>query len=131
MDKLIDTYFFSKTLVDLKLINTYINDKEFKLDYQNKYGSTDLMTASNFNIVELALNLIKKGANLDLQDKNGHTALMYACWGDSTNTALILIKKGANLDLQSSNGFTALTWACCSFMDNVEIVCYLLECLDQ
>lgn len=82
-----------------------------EIDKKDKQGNTALIKACKQYNVNIALDLINRGANLDLTDNNGNTALMITCSSLDRlpGVAMALIRAEANLNIKSSRGgFNAL-----------------------
>lgn len=81
------------------------------LDYLDAAADTLLMYAASGGHVEVASELVAKGASPDAGNANGDTALIRA--STSSQTAMIewLLSKGATIDLVNSQGATALMLA--------------------
>ena len=75
-------------------------------------GVTALMDACSFGYPDIAVLLIKIGANINAQARaNGMTALIQAVWSHEYNCAKLLLAHGANKTLRDRTGETALTYA--------------------
>jgi len=72
------------------------------------YNMTPLMWALNSNLNEMALLLIKEGADVNLKANNGTTALLLAAMRSYEVTTLLL-SKGADISARSDNGAGAFT----------------------
>ena len=109
------------------IVNNLLDDKKRKVDinFQDKYGATALMYASEFGHSNVAKQLLEAGAKKDLADKDGITALMRASqYGHSFDVSQLL-KAGANPDLADKDGKTALMHA--SGHDQSNVVLQLLD----
>jgi ankyrin repeat protein len=81
------------------------------LNYQDKnYGSTALIVACQYNMVEIGKYLIEKGADVNIPANSGHTPLMAACTR-SEELADLLLEKGADASVALPDGTTAFTTA--------------------
>lgn len=72
-------------------------------------GSTPLITASVFGKTEVALALIKAGADLNLQNNDGATALHVAAFFGRKDIVEALLVRGADKNIQNSRGELAIT----------------------
>lgn len=81
-------------------------DRGVPVDEVGSSGFTALIYAAMEGHLEIARELIKRGAKLDYE--YGYTALMWAVTGGHKPVALLLIESGASLDQPSNQGFTAL-----------------------
>lgn len=72
---------------------------------------TLLIWATSEGYTEIALALIKAGANLDDTREDGNTALLRAACEGRFEIAQALIAAGANLDIQNDDGYSALILA--------------------
>jgi ankyrin repeat protein len=81
------------------------------LNYQDKsYGSTALIVACQYNMVDIGTYLIDKGADVNIPANSGHTPLMAACTR-SEELVSLLLEKGADPSLALPDGTTAFTTA--------------------
>ena len=74
-------------------------------------GKTMLMLAASKGHEDLALSLIKAGADIHAKEQNGITALMCAAMRGQKNILAELIKAGADVNAYEQKGFTALQFA--------------------
>jgi len=72
-------------------------------------GSTPLITATVFGKTEVALALIKAGADLNLQNNDGATALHVAAFFGRKDIVEALLVRGADKNIQNSRGELAIT----------------------
>jgi ankyrin repeat protein len=72
---------------------------------------TPLLEAARRGYSEMALELIKGGADVNAKDPYGVTALMFSLIAGSTDVALKLIEKGADVNSRDVDGRTALVEA--------------------
>lgn len=70
-------------------------------------GSTPLMAATTFGHTEVAIELIKAGADLDKKNNEGSTALHSAAFFCRTEIVKVLLEHGANKDIINKGGSTA------------------------
>ncbi len=95
------------------------------VNYQDDYGWTALMLASENGYIEAVRALLEAGANVNLQNKKSrYTALMLASRKGHIETVRALLAYGANVNHQDRFGSTALIWA--SYDGPIEIVRLLL-----
>lgn len=62
-------------------------------------------------VVEIYLNIIKKGANVNYQNTKGETALIRAVMKGAKDNVKILIENNADINLKDKNGNTAMDYA--------------------
>ena len=81
----------------------------------NIHGGTGtgtlLHAAATEGQLEMARELLKRGASVDLQSSLGDTALQYAALHGHLSTLLLLLQHSANPDLPNIQGHTALILA--------------------
>jgi len=81
------------------------------LDYQDRnYGSTALILACQYNMVEIGKYLIEKGVNVNIPAHSGHTPLM-AATTRSEELVDLLLENGADASVALPDGTTAFTTA--------------------
>lgn len=89
----------------------YLIDKGCNVNARNEFGYTALSFACMRGSAELALTLIKNGADVNTREEYlNRTPLMWAMGGNYPNAKLIetLIASGANVNDQDDDGNTAL-----------------------
>lgn len=74
--------------------------------------------------IEIARELVRRGASVDMKDEQGLSPLHKACKTSSVDFARLLVKAGAKLEGTDSLGITPLFYAC--FHGNEAVVCLLL-----
>ncbi|MBW1657935.1 ankyrin repeat domain-containing protein [Flavobacterium quisquiliarum] len=74
---------------------------------------------------EIALLLIKSGANLDIKTEDNTTVLMASAMNNRHQLIPLILKKGLNIDAQNSYGNTALIYAV--YSGNIETVKCLVK----
>lgn len=74
-------------------------------------GATTLMFAAYVGAVELAEDLVRRGADLGAQDGEGFSALMYAANAGQDEVARFLVEAGADVNQVDHEGSTALMFA--------------------
>jgi uncharacterized protein len=84
-------------------------------DVQNRLGDKlfDLVISNDLTSINIALLLIKAGANINIQNKYGETALMIATYCNrqpvlKRQIAELLIDAGADVNIKNKQGKTAL-----------------------
>ncbi|ESO86313.1 hypothetical protein LOTGIDRAFT_176017 [Lottia gigantea] len=82
------------------------NGADINLSDSNK--TTPLMTAIQYNNIDVAILLIKKGCELDTQDNDKETALHFAVQLSTLSLIDFLIKHGANINIKDRNHNTPL-----------------------
>eukprot|EP00931_Biecheleriopsis_adriatica_P112218 TRINITY_DN867_c0_g1_i1.p1 TRINITY_DN867_c0_g1~~TRINITY_DN867_c0_g1_i1.p1 ORF type:complete len:748 (-),score=158.97 TRINITY_DN867_c0_g1_i1:132-2375(-) len=82
-------------------------------------GTTRLMNAADAGDVELAKELLSRGAKVNMQDRYGWTALRYAVRKKNTTMVNLLIDGGADVNLASLSGRTPLMSAVSNRAPNV------------
>ena len=86
------------------------NGKDIKINYQNENGNTLLILASIYNLEEICLFLLRKGADPNLQNIFGNSALHYTISNKFFKLTNLLIQFNANEDLINEQGLTP--WEC-------------------
>jgi len=81
-----------------------------KVDHKNSDGETFLSTFGFFND-DIALELLKAGANPNARDQHGATALMHASAYGFESVVQVLLQNGADVHLTDYKGRTALMYA--------------------
>lgn len=74
-------------------------------------GSTPLMAAAREGRLEIAEQLLDKGAQVDARDRLGHTPLHHAVIKRHADIATLLIKRRANVNAKDNGAMTPLMWA--------------------
>lgn len=89
-------------------------DNGANLHYSDRHGGTALMRAADYDKMEAAKCLIKRGLDVKCRDKLGRTVLHSAVLNQSWCTLEYLLKEATILDLniQDKRGMTALHDAC-------------------
>jgi ankyrin repeat protein len=77
-------------------------------DQDESYGTTALMMACQYNLVDIAKYLIEKGADISIQSNSGQTALM-ASASASQELFNLLIANGADFSVKDNSGYSAFT----------------------
>jgi ankyrin repeat protein len=83
----------------------YLIEKKANVNFQNKFGTTALMTAASVANQENVSLLLQAGANLNLTTRAGETALMLAAKNRSLPILQSLIQARSNLDAQTVSKF--------------------------
>lgn len=91
----------------------------------NHAGWTPLIYAAVHNRTEVARLLLKQGALVNAQAANGTTALMMAVREGHLEMALLLLENGADIDLRNGDGQSALGLA--KARDRADIVKLLVR----
>lgn len=104
-----------------KIITEYTLD----IDHQSKDGATPLLLAISLEKIEIAISLIKYGANVNLADNNGISPLHLASQLQDLNFVKILLNNGADLFLKTDNGNLPMALAVNS--NNTEVIKLLFE----
>ncbi|XP_063920116.1 ankyrin-3-like isoform X2 [Zophobas morio] len=81
------------------------------INTSNANGLNALHLAAKDGHVEIARELLKRGAIVDAATKKGNTALHIASLAGQEEIVRLLIQHGASLNVQSQNGFTPLYMA--------------------
>ncbi|HYX07613.1 MAG TPA: ankyrin repeat domain-containing protein [Bacteroidales bacterium] len=84
-------------------------------------GSTPLITATVFGKTDVALALIRAGADVNLQNNDGSTALHSAAFFCRTEILKALLENGADKQIRNNFGSTALESVTPPFEDVKEI----------
>tara|TARA_B100001093_G_scaffold2503_1_gene2523 strand:+ start:150 stop:575 length:426 start_codon:yes stop_codon:yes gene_type:complete len=93
----------------------------------DEYGRTPLINAVSEGNIELAKDLISKGAELDIQDDNGWCALHFAAQNKEDEISIALLEGGADPDLTDSHGNGPLWTATMNAKGDFSIVRVLIE----
>lgn len=103
----------------LKKYPAAINHKE------KRHNWTALILSAWGDRKEMAVFLLKNGADIEAKDKFGRTALVYAATSGLTGMVDLLLNNGAAVDAIDENGETALMLA--AAVGHKEMVEFLLE----
>jgi hypothetical protein len=99
----------------LKLIQAVdvpiIQSREVHPDAVRGGGATTLMFAAYVGAMEVAQDLVRRGAALEAQDEEGFTALMYAANAGQDQLIQVLIDASADVNHADHTGATALVFA--------------------
>ncbi|XP_066256212.1 ankyrin-3-like isoform X3 [Euwallacea similis] len=95
------------------------------INTSNANGLNALHLAAKDGHVDIARELLKRGAIVDAATKKGNTALHIASLAGQEEVVRLLVQHGASLNVQSQNGFTPLYMAAQENHDGV--VKYLLS----
>ncbi|XP_030749087.1 ankyrin-3-like isoform X3 [Sitophilus oryzae] len=95
------------------------------INTSNANGLNALHLAAKDGHVDIAKELLKRGAVVDSATKKGNTALHIASLAGQEEVVRLLVQHGASLNVQSQNGFTPLYMAAQENHDGV--VKYLLS----
>lgn len=90
-------------------------------------GSTPLITAAVFGRTDVALALIKAGADLNTQNKDGASALHVAAFFGRKDIVESLLVHGADKSLQNSRGELAITTVQAPFEQMVPVYDFFLQ----
>ena len=93
---------------DLDGVQRYINTGSDLNLKEKTGGSTALITASVFGKTEIALDLIKAGADVNMVNNEGSTALHSAAFFCRTEIVKALLENGADKNIKNKAGSTAL-----------------------
>lgn len=105
-----------------KVAKTLVNAPKINLNTLNVLGESPLMLASLKGELELATQMVKKGADVN---KTGWTPLHYAASNGHVAVIKLLLENYAYIDAESPNGTTPLMMA--SMYGNPESVKLLLD----
>ncbi|XP_068608545.1 kinase D-interacting substrate of 220 kDa B [Brachionichthys hirsutus] len=86
-------------------------DKFKDVDSRSDNGQTPLMVAAEQGNLEIAQELIRRGANVNLDDADCWTALISASKEGHIEVVRELLENNANLEHRDMGGWTALMWA--------------------
>ncbi|XP_035467273.2 kinase D-interacting substrate of 220 kDa B isoform X1 [Scophthalmus maximus] len=81
------------------------------VDSRSDNGQTPLMVAAEQGNLEIAQELIRRGANVNLDDVDCWTALISAAKEGHIEVVRELLENNANLEHRDMGGWTALMWA--------------------
>jgi ankyrin repeat protein len=96
---------------DANLVQALLESETFSLNDQDpETGYTALMYALDSGNEEVALELIRRGANVELASVNGETPLMAACVNCHSAVEEIVFRV-RDLDVMDSDGVTAMSLA--------------------
>lgn len=93
-----------------KLLKEFINQKYFRINFQDKNGQTILHIAAGVGLLDIVQELLGKNADVNIQDKFGNIPI-YLAVGTATNASNIvelLLAAGANPNISNKDGFTPL-----------------------
>lgn len=104
-----ETDIFTATFLgDLESVQQHIQAGSDLNVQEPTMGSTALISASVFGKTDIAIALIKAGANLNIQNNEGSTALHSASFFCRTEIVKTLLDYKADKTLKNIYGFTAL-----------------------
>ena len=95
-------------LGDLEIIKQHIKEGTDLNTIEPMGGSTPLISATVFGKTDVALELIKAGADLDIQNNEGSTALHSAAFFCRMEIVKSLLEHGANKSLINKSGASAI-----------------------
>jgi ankyrin repeat protein len=101
--------FLASRAGSLKVAQLLLADPRIELDATNDVNETPLMMAAMRDQVDLATQLLARGASVN---RDGWSPLHYAASGPGSATLALLLSRGAAIDSRSPNGSTALMMAC-------------------
>jgi hypothetical protein len=88
-----------------------VPSREVHPDARRSGGATALMSAAYVGAVDLARDLIDRGADLAASDEDGFSALMYAANGGQDELVKLLLDAGADVNQTDHAGSTPLMFA--------------------
>jgi ankyrin repeat protein len=89
-----------------------LNASPDSINVPNRQGKTLLICACEMDDIDLAKELLQRGAQINLQDGRGCTALFHTVARDNNDLLDVLLKQEAiDVDVQGMNGLTALMYA--------------------
>ncbi|XP_070835295.1 kinase D-interacting substrate of 220 kDa B isoform X4 [Chaetodon trifascialis] len=100
-------------------------DKFKDVDSRSDNGQTPLMVAAEQGNLEIAQELIRRGANVNLDDVDCWTALISAAKEGHIEVVRELLENNANLEHRDMGGWTALMWA--AYKGRTDVAELLLE----
>ncbi|XP_044022905.1 kinase D-interacting substrate of 220 kDa B isoform X4 [Siniperca chuatsi] len=100
-------------------------DKFKDVDSRSDNGQTPLMVAAEQGNLEIAQELIRRGANVNLDDVDCWTALISAAKEGHIEVVRELLENNANLEHRDMGGWTALMWA--AYKGRTDVAQLLLE----
>lgn len=96
---------------DLEKVKTLLYENPEVIAEISDAGSTPLHIAAFDGMNDIALYLIKNGADLEAQNPQGFTPLMFALYRKNSEMAKLLINKGASVNPPSGSMFSPLGFA--------------------
>ena len=81
---------------------------KYLVNIADKWGSTSLITASQYGQTETVSLLIQNGAHVNMQNNNGSCSLIVASVNGHSETVSLLIQNGAHVNLTDKWGSTSL-----------------------
>jgi ankyrin repeat protein len=111
-------------LVDCVLGNLTVDyvDNDIQVNIRNEIAETSLMYASYHGLKDIALSLIKFGANLNALDQIGNTALHQAVMSQQLELVALLVDWGAQLNIENNFGETAMKLASSKKYNDIVLV---------
>ncbi|XP_041810590.1 kinase D-interacting substrate of 220 kDa B isoform X2 [Chelmon rostratus] len=100
-------------------------DKFKDVDSRSDNGQTPLMVAAEQGNLEIAQELIRRGANVNLDDVDCWTALISAAKEGHIEVVRELLENNANLEHRDMGGWTAVMWA--AYKGRTDVAELLLE----
>ncbi|XP_037652107.1 kinase D-interacting substrate of 220 kDa B isoform X2 [Sebastes umbrosus] len=100
-------------------------DKFKDVDSRSDNGQTPLMVAAEQGNLEIAQELISRGANVNLDDIDCWTALISAAKEGHIEVVRELLENKANLEHRDMGGWTALMWG--AYKGRTDVIQLLLE----
>ncbi|MFA7578245.1 MAG: ankyrin repeat domain-containing protein, partial [Candidatus Muiribacteriota bacterium] len=118
------TYIYSKNIKDFEkaLSKNYNNDF---LNHKNNNGTTPLILAVDYNLIDFIDLLLKSGADIEFKNHVGNTALMTSVQKNNFDITEFLINQGANVNTHDNNGYRAISFALLN--NNIDVFTLLVE----
>ncbi|MFA5480485.1 MAG: ankyrin repeat domain-containing protein, partial [Candidatus Muiribacteriota bacterium] len=118
------TYIYSKNIKDFEkaLSKNYNNDF---LNHKNNNGTTPLILAVDYNLIDFIDLLLKSGADIEAKNDIGNTALMTSVQKNNLKITFFLIKSGADVNTLDIHGYRAISFALLN--NNIDVFTLLVE----
>jgi ankyrin repeat protein len=101
-----------------------ISNYKVNINHQAKDGATPLLLAISIEKYDLAILLIKAGADVNLSDNEGLTPLHLACQEGNQELVNLLIEKNANLKAKTKAGNVPMSFAANQGHDEIVKILY-------
>jgi len=89
------------------VVDEFIQRNMLGLDCEDQYGNSLLNVATQYGSFDIAMVLIKNGANVNSTNHEGNTPLHYAVDYNYSNLTDLLCESGANENIKNNKKTTA------------------------